>query len=1006
MIPLIDMAVGFKSLNRLALACAAVITLTSIVPGAQTTRPNPDPGITGEGYVDYVGSFGEVFKLRGGWTIDPAMRGNIEVINLYPRFQEDASPDSEELFKPKYSDFAPKNFARLGLIQLLIIPRANDAFQSLGALKAAKIKDLQASGVKFEVVDDPFYGPPTGRWPAGTFEIKVSKPYLLTQLYTATSSYLCILTSGIDTPPSNRIFYQYGDLRYALADWLVPKRTFVDDEATTRGIWAKGISLYPFTQPDIWLSWAAITAIACLFVGVLGLAKRRNAVHRASLAFLIFSHAGAVVGGLCGLAFWSFPWFTRHIPAAAAVAALLIPLLALFVGRARGQRAHRWALIGTTLWALAAFLILAYFSWFDWGRGSRSVPAIISILSFAFYGIGGIIFGALDSSSKVPDERRSAALVLALLLTAPSAWSQSSTNVGIDARARAALDSEASREIRRKKAVANVGKTQGIYAYQRVEITGIWSNDDTNEQFPGMFDLQIKPSHVGEVDSAAAAPAWLQDIRNRRKDLVELRSDAYNQITESAIQAVEKLRDKEVNVIAAHSWGTEIVYNAILEGKILPPRRLIVCGMPDGDLEKWTALSKHTGTEVVVYPNSDYAAGGARILGGAIKDTDIAARSAGNAILGDGKGIAVPDPKQTFDVQWENACRRTTTCNRHNRLGPKVEYRIDYNDIDHNRFKYFWAMVARRDLPSPSPPDRPKGVPPFPGTAEALKVEQDAAIQRETERLYAVALKTKRAELEAADREDAASGSFFDGVGDGQLTLNKIAELNEKHAVNKRKIDEWEAGRAAREKQAADEKRAREFNQELFQRNYAFAYLAEAAHMACVNPDALSAAMSRGRYQSVSMEPVYLRAFLGNVILGGVSAGHGISPCVEMILRKIQNSDGRISGGEMMALGAQYRAAHPTFLQRAGKSLDAFADSMRNLLPSGGDEGGSGEHERAPRNSEGGGERAPRNPEAGGGERVAPPPARTHDPRKDAFKQLEDEGEVARRLRWGLRPHR
>ncbi|MEQ1919310.1 MAG: hypothetical protein ABL955_08935, partial [Elusimicrobiota bacterium] len=834
------MTAGFGSLNRLTLAFAAMFALANAAPGAQTVMPNPDPGITGEGYVDYVGNFGEVFKLRGGWTIDPAMRGNIEVINLYPRFREDAPPDSEELFKPKPSDFAPKNFARLGLIQLLIIPRENDAFQSLNELKAAKIKDLQASGVKFEVVDDPFYGPPIGRWPEGTFEIMVSKPYLLTQLYTATSSYLCILTSGIDAPPSNRIFYQYRDLRYALADWLVPKRIFVDDEATARGIWAKGISLYPFTQPDIWLSWAAITAIACLFVGVLGIAKRRNAVYRASLSLLIFSHAGALFGGLCGLAFWSFPWFTRHIPAAAAVSALFMPALAMLVIRVRGLRAHHRALIGTTVWAIAAFLILAYFSWFDWGRGSRSVPAIISILSFVFYGIGGIIFGALDSSLKVPDARRSAALVLLLLLTVSGAKAQSSTNgVDIESRARAALDRAAAKEKRRKEAVANVAKAQGIYAYQRVEITGIWSKDDTNEQFPGMFDLQIKPSHVGEVDSATAAPSWLQDIRNRRKDLDELHQDAYNQITESAIQAVEKLADKEVNEIVAHSWGTEVVYNAILAGKILPPRRLVVCGMPDGDIEKWAALSKHTGAEVIVYTNSDYAAGGARIIGGAIKDTDIAARSAGNAIVGDGKGIAAPDPKRTFDVQWENACRRTTTCNRHNRVGPKVEHRTDYKDIDHDRFKYYKAMVARRDLP-PSPP---KGwanhIYPYPGTAAALMLAQDATVQKETDRLYAAALKLKRTALEAADREDAASGSFFDGAGDGQLTVNKIAELNEQHAVNKRKIDEWEAGRPAREKQEADEKRAREFNRELTQRDYAFAYLAEAAHMACVDPDAL-----------------------------------------------------------------------------------------------------------------------------------------------------------------------
>lgn len=999
----IKLSAGLRCLARFMLVVSASVSLTVAAFGGQAVRTNLDQGITGEGYVDYVGHYGEVFKLRGGWTIDPSMRGNIEVISLYPRYREDASAESTEQFKPKVSDFVPRNFARLGLIQLLIIPRENDAFESLDALKTAKVADLRASDVKFEVIDDPFFGPPTGRWPEGTFEIKVTEPYLLTQLYTATSSYLCILTSGVDTPPSTRIERHYFDLRYALADWLVAKRKFVDDEATTLGIWAKGISLYPFTHPSIWLSWAAITALASLFVGGLGIANRRNTLHRVSLALLIFSHAGALIGGLCGLVFWSFPWFTRHLPAAAAAAGLFMPLLALFLGRIRGRNAPRRALYGTALWALATFLTLAYFSRYDWGRGSRSVPAIVSILSFAFYAIGGVIFGALDSSVKGSGARNSAALVLALLFTATGARSQSSTNGDIEARARAALDGAAAKEKRRIKAIDNVSKTEVLYAFQRVEITGIWSKDDTNAVFPDKFDLQIKPSHIGETGGAGSAPSWLQEKRNKLKDLRELHQDAYNQITESAIQAVEKLQGKEVNEIVAHSWGTEIVYNAILEGKILPPRRLVVCGMPDGDLSKWIALSEHTGTEVIVYTNSDVAAGSARIIGGLIKDSRIGARAAGDAIAGDGNGVIVPHPYQVFNVQWENACRRTAKCHRHNRVAPEVEFMTDYKNIAHNRFKYYWAMEDDRVLPPSAPMDWDTKYGPYPGTAPALKAAQEAKILKETERLYAAALKSKVAELEAADREDAASGSFFDGAGDGRLTVNKIEELNERHAVNKRIIDEWEAGRLAREKKEEDEKRAREFTQELGQRGYAFAYLSEAAHMACVSPDDLRAAMRQGRYQNVSMEPVYLRGFLNMV-----SAGKGISPCVEMILWKIQDSGGRISGSEMLALGAQYRAAHPTFLQRAAKSLNDFADTMKDLLPRSGDEDVFVDRESAPRNSENGGgrQRAPRESEAGGGGNISPPSTPPHDPRGEAFKQLEDAEEVARRLRWGLRPRR
>lgn len=376
--------------------CAWTLLLPSLATSSQTIRPNPDrgPGQFPDTYVDYVGNFGEVFKLNDDWQIVPSMRGEIEVINYYPKYRADHPPESLTPFKPKPSDFAPGNFARMGLVQLLIIPRSADDFRSLDELRAAKVKDLQSSGVKFDVFDDPLPPPLYGGWPKGTFEVKVRAPYLLTQLYTATSSYLCILTSGIDTPPSTWIDGHSGLLRFGLTNWLVPKRESLDNEATARDIWAKGISLYPFSIPYVWIPWAGITGISCLLTGILWIKRRWDPLRRISLWLLIFSNTGAVVGGLCGLAFWSFPWFSRHTPASSAVASLFMPLVALFMNRARAKHTRR-AQIGTTLWALASFLILAYYSQYDLGPGSRQLLAASMIISFVSFGIGGIIFGAL-----------------------------------------------------------------------------------------------------------------------------------------------------------------------------------------------------------------------------------------------------------------------------------------------------------------------------------------------------------------------------------------------------------------------------------------------------------------------------------------------------------------------------------------------------------------------------------------------------------------------------------
>ncbi len=463
--------------------------------GVKAGTVRPDPGITGEGWVDYVGHFGEVFKLRGGEEIDAFMSGGAEVINLHSTFRPHRPGDDWVRFRTNPSDFEPEKFTRLEMTQLIIIPRSSDAFRSLADLKEAKLRDLKASGVTFKVYDHPHFPAFRGDWPAGSFEIAVLAPYLLDQLYTATSSFTCILTSGIDTPPSSVISSYYGPLRYELAAWVVPQERPAPDESPSALI-AGGMSFEP--RPFIWLAWALITGLGCLLAGGLKLAGRWSAVRRVSLAVVIFSNAGAVLGGALGLICWPFAWFTHHLPIPAGIACLLMPPLALLAGRIRGTRPRRRAMVGISLWTLAAAAFIGYYGSYDWGAVTRYLLGYNMIVGFIFYAIGGIIYGALDSPGKNRAAKKALLTVLVFLAVA-SMFPGPARAQSADAAARAVLAKHGKTELSyTEDARKNLKKTRVIYDLQRVEVKGILSqkggDNDTNKFFGPLFDLQIAPT--------------------------------------------------------------------------------------------------------------------------------------------------------------------------------------------------------------------------------------------------------------------------------------------------------------------------------------------------------------------------------------------------------------------------------------------------------------------------------------------------------------------------------
>lgn len=943
-------AAALAALLSAPLHAAAIVRST-----AQIVSPNPDPGITGEGYVNYAGHYGEVFKLRGGWKIDPFMRDGIEVINLYPKFRRDLPEGIYEPFRPKPSDFEPEKFTPLALIQLLIIPRSSEGFQSLADLKEAKLRDLKASGVRFRLYDHPHFPAFRGDWPAGSFEIVVDAPYRLTQLYTATSSHTCILTAGLDTPPSTYIDRHYGGLRSGLAKWVVPQERPVPDDRSS-AIRARGLTFHPFTVPIIWVSWAVVTGLACLVIGALKLTDRGGALRRVAVSVLVFSHAGALLGGLLGFAFWPFAWFSHHAPIPGSIACLFMPLIAVLMTRLRGVGLPRRALIGVSLAAIAAAGFLAYCGSYDWGGGDRTryLFAYSVILGYIFYTIGGVIFGVLDSPDRAIADKGPLA-VLAALFLASSAHSQAVSGQSIDSKARLSLAQKGVTEAGfRDKATENLSETRVIYTHHRVEIRGILSkksgDNDTNAKFGPLFDLQIAPTHLDKVQGM---PGWMEVSRAVIDDLISLNRDAYNQLSSAAEEAVEELDDKEVDEIVAHSWGTEIVYNAILAGKIRPPRRLIVAGMPDRDLDKWKALSNFTGTEVIVYYDPTDPIAGAARLGGDVID---GLSRGGEVQAGEIAPHMLKDPNR-FDLQWKTACaERAGGCNPHRRYPKSTEIVEDYRGKTHNRFEYYSAMQERLDLPSARFDQRadPNSKPYFPGSAPALKEAQEALIDREAHRLYVGALTQERVRI--AREEAAHSGgeaAFLQDVqkvgaiSDEAKAAFKIQEDAAREALKSdpeyiayvAKVKEWR-----REFNEEQERNSRRLDAEflLKQEHWAdmknrWAYLRDMTGLACSDPDALERLGREGKAPGVSLVDLDLKWEMSRIETVSMKDRPVANACQKFILTAIMGSTSLVSGSEMLELARRYRSQHPGIAARFANGLGNFFTSLGNIITSAGD---------------------------------------------------------------------
>jgi hypothetical protein len=162
------------------------------------------------------------------------------------------------------------------------------------------------------------------------------------------------------------------------------------------------------------------------------------------------------------------------------------------------------------------------------------------------------------------------------------------------------------------------------FDHARLEITGVLSNDPTEAIEPGLFDQFVKPSFsnpekLGFIDGVIDVIRHTANpTRNLGFDVKDYRQAAAGVMTERAMKVLAAYKNKEINEIVAHSWGCELIYAAILNGAMRPPKKLIVVGVPDDDFAKWEELALRTGTAVVWVraKNDKVASNGADLVKG------------------------------------------------------------------------------------------------------------------------------------------------------------------------------------------------------------------------------------------------------------------------------------------------------------------------------------------------------------------------------------------------------
>ena len=159
------------------------------IPQVGTIKVEPNP--SGYGTTSFfVGHYGEMIEFPYSWIAEAELRGKTEAVYFHRKFSDDKN---RLPFQPKPADYTLENFARLELMELIVIPKnAPGGLRSLKAIRRAKEEEIAKTGADSKIIDETN----EYAWPRGTFHVKTLKPHSTVQTYGESPKEFYILTTG------------------------------------------------------------------------------------------------------------------------------------------------------------------------------------------------------------------------------------------------------------------------------------------------------------------------------------------------------------------------------------------------------------------------------------------------------------------------------------------------------------------------------------------------------------------------------------------------------------------------------------------------------------------------------------------------------------------------------------------------------------------------------------------------------------------------------------------
>lgn len=380
-----------NEINRRLVLVAACLALAGARGFASepAAPPSPaEPGVKAAGANMFVGHFGEMVQVPDFWAVDAKMQGPVEVLYFH-HTKVDPMRDFSADFKPKAEEYVPENFARLRLMQLMVIPKdVPGGFRTLDELREAKEKELRSTGSPYELMRLSPYP-----WPTGSFWVEIHAPHRLFQIYSQNGNNFFIFTSGasaFDEKTDDPI------LGYATEKLTGSLSTYLYDYAFEARLRAPKDKLA--NHPII----LAPGAVVCMLGLLLGVLPKRDWLGRLRLMGRAMFGLTAVSLLLAApLLFASLRLgFDRTINEASILffAGIAMPWICRFLSGRMGGRNPWHVFIGTAI-ANILFIVVGYAVMKDFMTGAASFTGyrnfwMLSLTLSALGFLDGIAFGA------------------------------------------------------------------------------------------------------------------------------------------------------------------------------------------------------------------------------------------------------------------------------------------------------------------------------------------------------------------------------------------------------------------------------------------------------------------------------------------------------------------------------------------------------------------------------------------------------------------------------------